>query len=114
LDKQPKPDELVVVSKTQQIEQEIRFWIANKQVITGSQYKLQDSVELERFDHRHPQEALQLAQKIAQEEWEPEKLYTIDVCLSNNQWKLLEINSFSCSGIYDCDPNQIAQAIKNH
>jgi hypothetical protein len=29
-------------------------------------------------------------------------LFTMDICKSSGKLKLLEINSFSCAGLYDC------------
>ena len=42
-------------------------------------------------------------------DWHPDKMYTVDVCLSNGELYLLEANSFSCSGLYACDPEPIIE-----
>lgn len=105
-----KPEDIVAVSKARTLGNEYRFWVAQKKVIAGSQYKIKGSVELERYDPaKHPVEALQLAERIAAEEWEPDPLYVIDVVNEGDNWFLLEINAFSCSGLYDVDPEPLVR-----
>ena len=53
----------------------------------------------------------QIAQRIAKEEWQPDKAYTLDVCKSNGEYFMLEANSFSCSGLYKCPPEPIVKSV---
>ena len=103
------PEEMVVVSSVKNLRSEFRFIVADKKIIAGSRYKLNGDVEPEKYDpSAHHPEALELAQKVAAEEWEPERLYVIDIgehwVNEEIEFKLIEINSFSSSGWYDCDP----------
>jgi len=103
------PEEMVVVSSVKEICSEYRFLVADKEVIAGSRYKLNGNSEPERYDPNiHYPDAIEVAQQIAAEKWEPDRLYVIDI---GAYWKhdelffrLIEINSFSSSGWYDCDP----------
>jgi hypothetical protein len=100
------PNLLVVISSSKKIEKEWRLVVANKKVITGSQYKI--NCELESSPDC-PEEIIEFGNKIVNMDWEPDPIYTIDVCSSNGKLYLLEINSFSCSGLYDCDIKKIVQ-----
>ena len=39
--------------------------------------------------------------------WKPEHLFVMDVCKSNNEFKIVELNTFSASDLYECDVNLI-------
>jgi len=107
---------LVVVSGAKDIEKEWRFVVAEKKVISGSSYKeiycgeLEVSINEELLEWSGQNlDAKNFAEEIAKNKWEPDKLYTMDICLSNNRFYLLEINSFSCSDLYNCDMKPIVE-----
>jgi hypothetical protein len=89
---------LMIISSLKKIEKEWRLVIANKKVITGSQYKTNYELEV---SNDCPQEVIDFGNEIAKE-WQPDNLFTMDICKSSGKLKLLEINSFSCAGLYDC------------
>ena len=94
-----RPTDLAILSETKTIEKEWRFICANKEIITGCQYKENNETSIK---EDYPIEALNLAQTIANEDFQPDPMYTIDVCYSNG-YKLVELNSFSCAGLYACN-----------
>ena len=96
------PELMTVVTTPKVLTKEWRFVVAKKKVITGSQYRLGKDVEPELVEIDC--EAALYAQSIVDEvEWEPDPIYTLDVCESNGELFLLELNGFSTSGLYDCD-----------
>lgn len=96
------PELLTVVTTPKVIAKEWRFVVAKKKVITGSQYRLGKDVEPELV--KMTCNAAVFAQNIVDAaEWEPDPIYTLDVCESNGELYLLELNAFSTSGLYDCD-----------
>jgi len=101
----PLDEILVVISSPKPIDKEWRVVVAHQYgVIAASQYKKDGKLNEERGC---PQEVIEIANRIAMEEWQPDKMYTVDVCESNGQFYFLEVNSFSCSGLYACDPKPI-------
>ena len=44
-----------------------------------------------------------IVKKIVLKDWQPEIIYTIDICLSDKKLYVLELNAFSTSGLYVCD-----------
>jgi hypothetical protein len=96
------PELMTVVTTPKVIAKEWRFVVANKKIITGSQYRLGKDVEPELVETTC--EAALYAQNIVDAvKWEPDPIYTLDVCESNGKLFLLELNGFSTSGLYDCN-----------
>ena len=52
------------------------------------------------------------AEEVAQV-FEPEICFVVDIATikSGTELKLLELNSFSCSGIYSCDTDKIVESV---
>jgi len=96
------PDTLVVVAPEKEITIEWRFVICDGKVVTGCQY-----LPIEQEGWSTP--SLCLASKIAAQEWQPDRCYTVDIAESEGEVYLLEINSFGCAGFYKCDVKQIVR-----
>lgn len=104
-------DDLILVSSPKHIDVEWRLVVSDKKVIAGCQYKTYEpSTRKLGFDPDPfcPPEPISFANRIAVEVgWEPDPMYVMDICLSNGEYYLLELNAFSTSGWYDCDPAAI-------
>jgi hypothetical protein len=97
------PETLIVVAPEKKITAEWRFVICDKQVITGCQYLPIECSDLP------PPLSFRLAGIIASQEWQPDLCYTVDIAESEGNMYLLEINSFSCAGFYDCNMDYIVK-----
>jgi len=99
---------LAIISSPKKIKKEWRIIIADKKPIASSLY-----MEDNQFNAKGgcDREAWELAEIIAQEPWQPEMCYSIDICKMNNEYYLLELNSFSCLGLYGCDANAIVKGV---
>jgi len=100
------PDELVVVAGPRRVRAEWRFVICQHKVITGSLYKPHQQPI---GDNKEDAAAWELAMQIAHESWQPDPMWTLDICKTSSGLFLLEINSFSCSGFYACDVEPIVR-----
>lgn len=94
---------IVIVSKPKNIYEEYRMICVDKQIVTGCMYKLNKK---EHYSKEVPQEVFDYASKVA-DTWQPDNCFTIDVCRTDDGYKLVEVNSFSSSGFYQCDIEQI-------
>ncbi len=92
------------------IQQEIRCWIVNGEPVTISQYKIGDRVVYQNMDNNP--EAIIYARNIAKL-YSPAKAYVLDICLWENEYKVVEINCINCSGFYDGDMSKLIQALEN-
>lgn len=99
-------NEVVVVSSPVNIDKEWRFVVANDEVITGSLYL---PFRLRLSDRQDDQKAREFAQKVVDSVgWRPDPMWCLDVCLTESgNYYVIEINSFSCSGFYACNPKPI-------
>jgi hypothetical protein len=99
-----EPYDLCVVSEPKNIENEWRLVIADSKVITGSEYSPDKKKQV-------PQEVIDLGNKICTN-YNPDSVWTMDICsLKNGDLRLLEIGSFSCSGLYRCDVKIIIEEV---
>ena len=96
-------DSMILLSSHKPILSEHRFVIVNSNVVAHSTYRYNDILDI-RIDV--PQEALDFAQDMAKI-WSPAKCYTIDVAMTETGPKILELNSFSCAGLYACDLQKV-------
>jgi hypothetical protein len=108
--------EIVVVSSAKNVSTELRFVVADHKIIAGSQYKLNGELEVLSWEHvACGRDYYNCAAEIASDKWEPDRAYTIDIASVVNKdglvsYGLMEINSFSASGMYACDWAAIVKA----
>lgn len=99
------PETLLVIAPERMITKEFRFVICDKNVVAGSMYL---PTELSITSDDSPS-SFRLAQTIASQDWQPDLCYTVDIAEFDGAMYLLEINSFSCAGFYDCDIESIVR-----
>lgn len=101
------PFRTVVVSEPRNIAREWRLVVIGDKVLTASQYRCDGEQISERGA---PDEVIRLGNEIAKV-WQPDPAWVMDICQTvDGELKLIEINSFSCSGFYDCDKKLIVEA----
>jgi hypothetical protein len=95
------PAALVVVARAKRLGREWRLVVANGEVIAGSQYRgAHGTEELAGC----PEEVLAFAADVlGGVPWRPAPAFVMDVCDSEDGLRLLELNSFGCSGFYSAD-----------
>jgi hypothetical protein len=113
-------EQLILVCPPKEILAEYRFVIADNEVIAGSRYSWNDQLingDQYRANDTYikkqaiPSEAQALAQVVAGLDWQLDTCYTCDVALTVDGPKVVELNSFACAGLYDCDLKAIVTGI---
>lgn len=101
-----KPESLIIASSPKIIEHEWRVVICDRKAISACQYKLYDKLNI---NSDVPGKVYDKANEIASSEWQPDRIYVLDIGNVDNrkELKLIEANSFCCSGLYCCDPQKI-------
>lgn len=95
---------LVQVSETKKTLKEARIWIVGGEIIDGGYYKFSDEVS---FEANVSIEGLEFAkQMIALHNLE--NAFVMDICLTDEGWKIVEINCINSSGFY---PNTNVRSI---
>jgi hypothetical protein len=101
-------DALCVIAKPYRLSHEWRFMVCDGKVITGSLYR--ENGESSLSPNVDPL-ALAVAEKVAQDPWQPDPAYVVDVAQSGDEYGLLEIGSANCAGMYECDASLFANAL---
>lgn len=101
-------DTPMMVAPCQEIKGEFRFVIAEGKVIAGSEYRWDNILDIRRD---WPEECWELAQRVADLEWQVDIAYVCDVALTPNGAKVVELNSFSCAGLYACDLDLVVEGV---
>jgi hypothetical protein len=102
------PDTLCVVATPRKIQSEFRYVIADKKVVTGSEYRWDNVLDVRRDTLP---ECDVMAQKVADMEWQADTVYVCDVAMTELGAKVVELNAFSSSGLYACDTTKIVEAV---
>lgn len=109
------PETLCVVASPREIAGEFRMIIVDGKVITGSEYRWDDKLDI-RIDV--DERCWKLAEEVAAHPWQPDRVYVCDVALEVSEIasrdlrpRLIELNSFSCAGLYACDTRKIVEAV---
>ena len=102
--------ELVVISSPKNIRGEWRFVVSKtKGIISQSTYRYQGQICK---IPSAPERATALVKEMLQVGYYPDSVFVMDVCEDNdgNYW-LLELNSFSSAGLYECNKTDIVQKV---
>lgn len=111
-----KPELPVVIGKYLDISNEFRIFCSGKDIIDGSMYydyqgnyNTKAISDLEDEDKKASILAMNFAQKILDEtNWRPDRIFAMDIGVAETERVgLIEINSFSCSGWYKTNPENV-------
>ena len=103
------PKTIIWVGGAKTIEQEYRFWISAGKVVTWSEYSwdktpVNNSVPPSKI-------VMDMAEQVANYEWQVDRIYTIDITEHHEVAKIIELNSFSCAGLYNCDGKKLLETV---
>jgi hypothetical protein len=101
------PKTMVCVATPKDIIAEYRFFVVDGKVITGSRYRLngrtsQDS-NVEPDIENFAQDMVNI--------WQPDRGFVIDIAVTENGYRVIEINCLNASGFYKCDVGKIIRTI---
>lgn len=101
---------LIQVSSVKEIYKEIRFWVVGGKIITGSQYRIGNQTL---YDEYYEEEAKEFAQSMV-DIFQLAEAFVIDVCLTENGWKVVECGCINCAGFYKSDLQKVIGALEEH
>lgn len=102
--------ELIQVAPPQKIYQEIRYWVIDAKVIAASSYKQGKEV---RYIEYNDSQGLNFANQMAKE-YQPAEAFVLDICLSENGWKIVEVNCINSAGFYACNLQKLITELENY
>ena len=101
-------DTMVTVAPVKQILREYRFFVIDGVVVTGSLYKIG------RQAHHSPDvdpDVWSYAQRMV-DTWQPARGFVIDIALTAEGPKVIEINCLNSAGFYSIDMSKLVQAVE--
>lgn len=102
------PHDICVVARPTNIDAEWRFVVVEGVVIAGSQYKLNDNLNVKAD---FTPEAVALAQDAARL-YDPDPAWCVDICRTKKgNYFVLEIGCFSCAGLYECNLEAVVREV---
>lgn len=102
------PATLVLIARPRVVGREWRLVVANGTVVAASLYRERGANRTERGC---PDEVSTFAARILEQvAWRPDPLFMLDVCDAEDGLRIVELNSFSCSGLYACDLASVVAA----
>lgn len=102
-----RPSDRIVAAPLTSILAEYRFFVIAGHVVTGSRYK---SGDLVRSSPEVPREVAHFAQNCV-DIWRPNDAFTIDIAITPDGPKVIELNSANSAGFYACDQGAIIDAV---
>lgn len=95
------PTTMILVAAPRRLTYEWRLFVAHGRVVTGSRYRLNGTTDVA---PDLPESVSEFATEVlAAVPWRPDPLFVMDVCASDDGLRIVELNSFSCSGQCACD-----------
>jgi hypothetical protein len=92
-----------LIAKPQKIDAEYRWFIVNRRAVSGACYKLNgESCAIQIVSQQQKEAAQKLADK-----WLPNDCCVMDLCLVENELKVIEFNCINASGFYGHDVDLI-------
>jgi hypothetical protein len=101
-----KPETLILLSSAKEVNKEWRFVVCGRKIISGTLYKPH-----EEEDSESTNAGLFAESVINSTDWEPDPVWTLDICSVDGKMYVLEVNSFSCAGLYSCDASKVVEAV---
>ena len=103
-------DTLIQVSSVKNIHTEIRFWVVGGKIITGSQYRIGNQTIYSEYFEPSAQE---FAQSMV-DKFQLAEAFVIDVCLTDDGWKVVEAGCLNCAGFYKADLQRLLISLEDH
>jgi hypothetical protein len=104
-----KLDTQIQISSPKLIYKEARVWIIDGKIVTQSYYRFNSNIQ---WSEDVDPEGLDFAQQMA-DLYQPAEAFVMDICLTPDDWKIVEINCINCAGFYQGDLQKIIIALEN-
>jgi hypothetical protein len=102
-------DTMVAICKPKEIQQEIRFFVVDGEISTYSTYRIGTRVCYDGFvDENVKNFASSL---VGFGNWTPDVAFCLDIAVSNDEPKILEVNSINSSGLYGIDTQKLIDSV---
>jgi hypothetical protein len=101
-------DTMITIAPFKNIMTEARMFIFEGKVVTGSYYKFGCEVRYEEVKNGDP--VIDYTNDIVKD-YQPAKAFVIDIALTDDGYKIIEINGINSVGLYNADVDKFVQAV---
>ncbi len=98
----------IQVSTPKRIEKEIRLWVVDGEIVTGSYYSLGGKSF---YSSDVEPAALEFAMSVISRGALADA-FVLDVCMSGGEWKVVEAGCINHAGFYDADLGRVVEAVE--
>lgn len=102
-------NENIQINKPKKIYKEARCWVVGGEIITSSYYKFGNNVA---YSESLEEEGLVFVKEMISI-YQVADAFVMDVCLTPDGWKIVEINCINCSGFYKADLQRLLIALED-
>ncbi len=99
---------LIQVSAPFRLIKEARTWVVGQRVVASSYYRFHDGAD---FEEAVAEEGTDFAQEMAAL-YNVAEAYVMDIALTYDGWKIVEVNCINSAGFYRADVKAIVQALE--
>lgn len=100
----------VLISEPHNIQHEVRCWVVDGKVVTASLYKLGSGRP--RINYDDETAAIDFANKMV-DIYQPARAFVLDICMVDNEYKILEINLINAAGFYAANIHKLVSALED-
>ena len=98
----------IQVGEKKKIYKEARIWIVNGKIVTHSYYQFHNNYV---FEPEVSQEGLDFAKQMVSL-YQVAPAFVMDICLTPDGWRIVEINCVNCAGFYMGDLQKLLMALE--
>jgi hypothetical protein len=102
-------EDLIQISSPKVIYKEARVWVVDGKIVTSSYYHFKHNVEWREYVDPEGLEFVEEMIKL----YQVADAFVMDICLTPDGWKIVEINCINCSGFYMGDLQKILIALED-
>lgn len=116
------PNTLIQVARLKKIYAEYRCWVVKSEIITMSMYKRGNTVVYQNMDSEIGHEARAFANSVlnhgnsfaitGNHGWQPHEAFCLDVCDTDEGWKVVEVNTINACGFYAANLTSLVLALE--
>ena len=99
---------MITVAPCQEIIKEARMFVFNGKYVTGSYYKFGLKVRYEEVSDNDP--IIDYTNEVVSH-YQPAKAFVIDIALTDNGYKIIEINNINSVGLYNANVEKFVDAV---
>lgn len=99
----------ILIAPYKEIQKEVRLFIFEGKVVTGSYYKIGSKVIYEEL--KNGDSVIEYAEKMCKN-YQPAQAFVLDIAMVDNDYKIIEINNINSVGLYNSNVNKFIKAVE--